>query len=190
MDTFEILRGYLPDQAAPILDYFEAYIGRPRPDGDGRGNPLFPIAMWNVHVRTLEDRPRTNNNLEGWHRRFQAYIGGQHPNLWRFLDVLKREEAVTSVQIAQMVAGEQAPAQRRVYRNVRQRILTIVQDYANRDRIVFLRGIAYNLGTLTYRNLCGSLKCVQDLICHDYTNFFPENLIGLTVGGFILGHTV
>ena len=144
VDAFEILRGYLPDQAAPILDYFEAYIGRPRPDGDGRGNPLFPIAMWNVHVRTLEDRPRTNNNLEGWHRRFQADIGGQHPNLWRFLDVLKREEAVTSVQIAQMVAGEQASAQRRVYRNVRQRILTIVQDYANRDRIAFLRGIAYN----------------------------------------------
>jgi hypothetical protein len=112
IDTFQILCQHLPDQAAPILNYFEGYIGRPRANGDGRGNPLFPIDMWNVHTRTVEDRPRTNNNLEGWHRRFQSDIGGYHPNFWRFLDVLKREEAVTSVQMAQMMAGEPAPAQR------------------------------------------------------------------------------
>jgi hypothetical protein len=143
-DSFEQLREHLPDNAAPILDYFEGYIGRPRPNDQGRANPLFPLEMWNVHDRTVEGRPRTNNHVEGWHRRFQANIGASHPNFWHFLDVMKREESLTRVEIAQMDAGVQPPAPRRVYRDVQQRILTIVQDYHNRDRMAYLRGIAHN----------------------------------------------
>jgi hypothetical protein len=38
--TFEMLRDNLPDNAGVILDYFEGYIGRPRPNDAGRGNPF------------------------------------------------------------------------------------------------------------------------------------------------------
>jgi hypothetical protein len=89
IDAFDELREYLPDQAQPIVEYFEAtYIGAERDDGDGRRNPLFQIGMC-----TLQNIPRTNNHVEGWHRRFQADVGAHHPNFWRFLGVIQREEA-------------------------------------------------------------------------------------------------
>ena len=142
--SFELLDDELSDEAQPILQYFEGtYIGRRRLDGTRR-NPMFDLAMWNVHERTRNEQPRTNNNLEGWHRRFQADVGGHHANFWRFLDVLKREESLTRVQMVQAEAGDNGPVQRRVYRDVQQRIKNIVQDYENRNTIGYLRAIAHN----------------------------------------------
>ena len=143
-EAVDHLQEYLPDEAQPILAYFEAnYIGRPRADG-GRRNPLFPIEMWSMHQRTIDGLPRTNNHVEGWHRRFQADVGAHHPNFWRFLTVLRREEALTHTEIVQAEAGDAAPAQRRLYRDVQQRIENIVHDFGNREVINFLRGIAHN----------------------------------------------
>ena len=100
--------------------------------------------MWNMRDRTLQNLPRTNNNVEGWHRRLQVDVGAHHPNFWHFLDIIKREESLTHVEITQDQAGVNPPPQRAVYRDVQQSIRNIVQDYHNRDRIAFLRGIAHN----------------------------------------------
>ena len=40
----------------------------------------------------LDDLPRTNNAVKGWHRSFQANVGAYHPNFWKFIDILKREQ--------------------------------------------------------------------------------------------------
>ena len=146
IDGFNTLQDYLPDNARPILQYFENnYIGDERDNGNGRRNPLFPIPVWNMHQRTLDNLPRTNNHVEGWHRRFQSDVGAYHPNIWKFLEVLKREEALTHVQIVQNQAGHNPPVQRAVYRNVQQRLHNLVQQYhPNRDTIGFLRSIAHN----------------------------------------------
>ena len=45
-----------------------------------------------MYDQTIGDLPRTNNAVEGWHRRFQANVGAYHPNFWKFIDILKREE--------------------------------------------------------------------------------------------------
>ena len=37
---------------------------------------LFDLALWNMYDQTIGDPPRTNNAVEGWHRRFQANVGG------------------------------------------------------------------------------------------------------------------
>lgn len=56
---------------AGVLDYFEeVYVGRLR--RHRRGNPLFPIRVWNCYDATADHLPRTNNNVEGWHRAFQV----------------------------------------------------------------------------------------------------------------------
>ena len=56
------------DLPQELVSYFEAcYIGCQR----GRGNrrrriaPLFPMHIWNLRERTLQNQPRTNNNLAG-----------------------------------------------------------------------------------------------------------------------------
>ena len=75
---------------------------------------------------------RTNNAVEGWHRSFQANVGAYHPNFWKSIDILKREQNLTQVNIAQARAGHQPEPQRRRYLDSNQRIKNIVQDYHNR----------------------------------------------------------
>ncbi|CAF1149818.1 unnamed protein product [Didymodactylos carnosus] len=43
-----------------------------------------------------DDPQRTNNGLEGYSRRLNQRVGTPHPNLWKFLLLLRQEEFVTS----------------------------------------------------------------------------------------------
>lgn len=61
-----------PTEAIPIIRYFiQTYIGS---NGVDAQPPLFPISFWNVYERTLSNCFRTNNYVEGWHRRFKAVM--------------------------------------------------------------------------------------------------------------------
>ena len=53
------------------------------------------------------------NAVEGWHRRFQANVEAYHPNVWKFIDILKREQSLNHVNISQVRAGHQPEPQRR-----------------------------------------------------------------------------
>ncbi len=63
----------LDDDALPQerIDYFAVnHIGSERGRGQNRRRmvPRFKIVDGNVRDRALEDKPRTNNNLEGFHK--------------------------------------------------------------------------------------------------------------------------
>ena len=145
IDAFEAVSEDFPLDAQAVIDYFEdTYIGRLRPGGHRRA-PLFDMELWNIYNQTIDDLPRTNNAVEGWHRSFQANVGAYHPNFWRFIDILKREQNLTQVNIAQARAGHPAEPQRRRYQDSNQRIKNIVQDYPNRNIMQYLRGLAHNI---------------------------------------------
>ena len=82
----------------------------------------------------IGDLLRTNNAVEGWHQRFQRNVGAYHPNLWKFIDILKWEQSLNHVNISQARAGHQPEPQRRRYQDSNRRIKNIVQDYHNMDR--------------------------------------------------------
>ena len=107
--------------------------------------PIFPHELWSMHNRVLNELPRTDNNLEGWHIRFSTMFRQTHPSIWEFIDTLKLDASHNRMLIAQMLAGAAPPPQKRVYRDVNARIATLVQGYNNRNIIPFLRGISYNL---------------------------------------------
>ena len=107
--------------------------------------PLFDLALWNMYDQTIGDLLRTNNAVESWHRRFQANVGAYHPNFWKFIDILKREQSLNHVNISQARAGHQPEPQRRRYQDSNRRIKNIVQDYHNMDRLQYLRGLAHNI---------------------------------------------
>jgi hypothetical protein len=82
------------DDLEPILEWFSTnYIGRLRANGT-RAEPLFPITVWNVYSRTLENADRTNNHAEACHKKLQHTFGVAHPSLWHFIDVLKTVQKV------------------------------------------------------------------------------------------------
>ena len=129
-----------------------------RPGGHRRV-PLFDLGLWNMYNQTLDDLPRTNNAVEGWHRSFQANVGAYHPNFWKFIDILKREQNLTQVNTAQAQAGHQPEPQRRRYLDSNQRIKNIVQDYHNRDIMQYLWGLAHNTSHVRlYANPNGFFK--------------------------------
>ena len=93
----------------------------------------------------LSQLPRTNNAVEGWHRGFATNLGAYHPNFWRYLDILKREQCLSKAKLTQLISGQGPPAPRRQYRDAGTRLLAVVSDHENRHILDFLRGIAYNI---------------------------------------------
>ena len=143
-EAFESLQEVMPAEADSIVDYVEDnYVGRRL--RLNRRAPRFPVTMWSMHDRVVDDLPRTNNSLEGWHNHLQSNITAFHPNIWKFLDVLKSEQALTAVTINQMLAGFPAPPQKKRYQDCSVRIANVVEDFGNRNVIDFLKGIAHNL---------------------------------------------
>ena len=143
VNAFDTVVAQMPE-LDPIIDYFENnYIGVMH--RRGRRRPRFPLELWNVNNRVEEEIPKTNNHVEAYHRHLQAAILLFHPNIWTFLKVLKKEEALKRLEIIQMEAVEAAPPQKIRYRECSSRIQAIVKDYDNRNTLSFLRGIAHNL---------------------------------------------
>ena len=106
---------------------------------------MYAIEVWNMFHRTDDELPRTNNSVEGWHRSFQCSLSACHPTFWKFLDLLKKEEGLIRVKILQSLGGHVPPPQRRRYAESAHRILRIVNEYPNRERLHYLRSIAHNL---------------------------------------------
>nr|CAI5828080.1 unnamed protein product [Callosobruchus analis] len=106
VEAFEILcdENMLPEDAQPILDYFEdTWIGRPQ-RRQHRRSPRFSHSMWNCFNTVVEGLPKTNNSIEGWHRAFEAQSSADHPNIWKFVKAIQREQSLHELQIEQYVA--------------------------------------------------------------------------------------
>jgi hypothetical protein len=81
------------DLVQSSVNYFEdTWIGRPGRRNQCR-NPIFAHSLWNCYEATLEDLPKTNNSVEGWHRGFSQLLGAYHPTIWKFIDVVKKEQS-------------------------------------------------------------------------------------------------
>jgi hypothetical protein len=133
------------DEIRDLVNYFEDnWIGRPARRG-GRSAAIYPISLWNVYEQTMQDLPKTNNAVEGWHRGFSQLLGSHHPTIWKFIDGLKQEQSANELKIEQFLSGHPLPQGRKVYKDVAMRIKTIVSDYGNRPHLDYLRGIAHNL---------------------------------------------
>ena len=125
------------------MDYFETnYIGELR-----RGRRLelrYSHTLWNMNLRVHKNLPRTNNNLEGWYNRFSNPFAHRLTHVSKFIDGLKQDSSLNHLLMAQMIAGAPNPPQRRIYREVDERIQRLEAGYQNNDIIGFLRGMSYH----------------------------------------------
>uniref|UniRef100_A0A6P7GX96 Uncharacterized protein LOC114343419 n=1 Tax=Diabrotica virgifera virgifera TaxID=50390 RepID=A0A6P7GX96_DIAVI len=93
----------------PLINYFEdVWIGRLDRRQQIRP-PMFPRNLWNCFEFIEEDLPRTNNAVEGWHNSFSSILNAAHPNLWKFITGLKKEESLNRLKVEQYIAGNQQP---------------------------------------------------------------------------------
>ena len=147
------LRNVFNEDCDNLLDYFEGnYTGRFRRNVP-RNAPLFAINLWNMFHRTFDELPRTTYCIEGWHRTFQATVAPCHPTFWKFLELLKKEDALNRVKILQARDGHNAPRARRRYADANQRWTQLVDNSQNLAPMRYLRSIVHNLSlglTLMY----------------------------------------
>jgi len=145
IDVFETLceSTYYTDNEEvlePLISYFEdTWIGRP--NRRKRRNPRFPISLWNCYTSTISGLPRTNNYVEGWHRGFNNLLSSCHPTIWKFIEAIQKEQSLNEMKINQYIAGVVESSRKRKRDTIKQ----LVDDYENRDKLEYLRGIAYNL---------------------------------------------
>ena len=88
---------------------------------------------------------RTTNSIEAWHRSFTSHMACHHPSIWRFLDVLKKEQDLVEVKQAFCMSGRN-PTKRKLYRNREHALKTLIDNYLSRPNLEFLKGIAYQFG--------------------------------------------
>ena len=62
--------------------------------------------MWNYFESAKQSMPKTNNAVEGWHNGFESTVDSTHPNLFRFLEALYREQVLADVMYVHMILGE------------------------------------------------------------------------------------
>jgi len=74
-----------------IIMYFEdTWIGRL--GRRGRRGAHFNIDLWNCYQSVIDNKPRTNNAVEGWHHAFNGSLGAHHPPIWKFIKCLQLEQ--------------------------------------------------------------------------------------------------
>ena len=101
--------------------------------------------MWNQHHEVIQGIPRTINAVEAWYRSYNATIGCHHPNIWRFIDALKREQGLVKVKQAKFLAGEK-PTRRQKDKANEEGLKSLILSYFHRQPIEFLQGVAHRIG--------------------------------------------
>ncbi|OXU27995.1 hypothetical protein TSAR_001294 [Trichomalopsis sarcophagae] len=66
---------------------------------------LFSIDRWNHYNSVIDNLPRTNNSVEGWHRGFDFTIHKRGVNIFYVFKAFKADQALTAVKLTQIRTG-------------------------------------------------------------------------------------
>ena len=64
------------------------------------------MTLWNVNSRVVNNLPRTNNALEGYHSSLKFSLGATHPNIWRLIKSLENETGLIQIKIDHVHRGD------------------------------------------------------------------------------------
>jgi len=110
-----------------------------------RRPPSFAHTLWNCHDAVFNNIGKTNNNVEGWNRSFSSMLGSHHPNLWKLIEGLTKEQILNELKIEQILSKHPPPPSRKVYKDLALRLHNIVKDYDDYEPLDFLRAVAHNI---------------------------------------------
>ena len=93
----------------------------------------------------MQDLPRSNNAVEGWHRAFNNRVSIKHPSITRLAKCILREQARFEIDIERLRTGEQPKKKKKNYENLGARLKRIVLSYDVNNIEKYLTRIAMNL---------------------------------------------
>jgi hypothetical protein len=95
-------------KADEFFTYFKATWISSLMRNNQRRQPLYAHAMWNCYEQTVQNIPRTNNNIEAWNRVFQETVGIHYLQIYRLIKEIIKEQGLTESKIARLLGGEDA----------------------------------------------------------------------------------
>ena len=96
--------------------------------------PLFPINLWNMYHLTLHGFPRTNNSVEAWHNAIMGFFGIYHPNIFKFIDGIKKEQDSVEIIVAKMMAGIDTENKNKKQAELSERLIKVVKTYEDQEK--------------------------------------------------------
>ena len=106
-----------------------------------RGSPH--TWSWNHHDSVLCGLPRSSNIAEGWHNGFKSLIACANPTMWRFLDCLKLEQAISDTKITRHLNRDPPPRRAAKWIRWDERVDKVVNEYDTyADTMDFLKVVA------------------------------------------------
>ncbi|GAB0097315.1 hypothetical protein DMENIID0001_129480 [Sergentomyia squamirostris] len=128
------------EQLLEYIEYFErTWIGAVR-------KPKYAPEKWNCREAVLKGLPKTSNNVEGWHNAFAHLVGASHPNIWKFLEKLRKQQRLTEQSFQELKQGR-VPARRKADNNRTILLQRIVQQQEAHpaDNIEYLKALSNHL---------------------------------------------
>ena len=96
------------NEIQPAPPFERPCVGAIPAGGNGRMAPLFPIAFRGVHARCDSGFLRTDNAAEGFRQgSAKSMARADHPDMWRFLTALERKQAITRLDMASVLLGNE-----------------------------------------------------------------------------------
>ena len=135
-----------------VLNYFERnYLGRlsDRLDFD---SSTFHIDQWNFYDSVIKSKgncQKTNNKIEGWHRSFNALNGCKKPQMYIYVNSIKKVQADTNFVFDKLLKDVMPEKRRRldVVAKTHEQLYDVVQQYKSyEDKLVYMEDIAKLLG--------------------------------------------
>lgn len=139
------LQTSLPEDDDDLNDfsaYFEqSFIGRMLGNGSRR-TPKYSIQEWNQYLNVTNGRQRTNNAVEGWHNGLAHLSCSTHPNVFGFVEIIKKDMEKSRQKIIQLNQGQAEPPRRRTYKDFDLRVSQIVSEFSEESALSFLSNMA------------------------------------------------
>jgi hypothetical protein len=98
-----------------------------------------------MYERIIQDVPRSNNSVEGWHHTFNNRVSIKHPSITKLAKCILREQSKFEIYIERLRAGEQPKTKKKNYENLDARLKRIAQSYDVNNIEEYLTRIAMNL---------------------------------------------
>lgn len=77
--------------------------------------------------------PQTNNHLEGWHSAFNNTVNRAHPNFFKFIDHVKKEQKKFELKLLQIETGGKVVQPKKKFADMERKIQAAITFYANSE---------------------------------------------------------
>ncbi|XP_069473145.1 uncharacterized protein [Ambystoma mexicanum] len=126
----------------PFLDLFEdTWLGRVEHQGQRRPAKC-ALEYWNCFDSIISGEAKTNNAVEGWHNSFGQSFGARQPTMWKFINILKKEQEYQELLRVQALNGKTLKKTSKHSEMLQERLKARVEQYGKYKGIEYLNLIA------------------------------------------------